>query len=42
MYIEESMGILDEEGGDLFFKDIKKEVSSLKEDIENIELRTLL
>ena len=42
MYIEESIGILDEEGGDLFFKDIKKEVSSLKEDIENIELRTLL
>jgi peptide chain release factor 2 len=36
------MGILDEEGGELFLKEIKKEIDSLKEDIENIELRTLL
>ena len=42
LYIEESIGILDEEGGDLFFKEINKEINSLKEDIENIELRTLL
>lgn len=42
LYIEESIGILDEEGGDLFLKEIKKEINSLKEDIENIELQTLL
>jgi len=42
LYIEESIGILDEEGGDLFFPEIKKAINSLKEDIENIELQTLL
>lgn len=42
LYIEESIGILDEEGGDVFLKDIKKEIDSLKNDIENIELQTLL
>jgi peptide chain release factor 2 len=42
LYIEESIGILDEEGGELFLKEIKKEIESLKEDLEDIELRNLL
>lgn len=41
-YIEESLGILDEEGGDVFFKEIKKELESLREDIEKLELQNLL
>lgn len=41
-YLEESIGILSEEGGEVFFKDIRKELDSLKEDIEKLELRNLL
>ncbi len=41
-YVEESIGILEEEGGDVFFKEIKKDVESLREEIETIELRNLL
>lgn len=41
-YIEESIGILDEEGGDLFITDIKKELEELKHDIDILELQNLL
>jgi len=41
-YIEGSIGILEEEGGELFFKDIKRDLNSLREEIENLELRNLL
>ena len=42
VYIEDSIGILDEEGGELFVKDIKRDIVSLKTEIENLELRNLL
>jgi peptide chain release factor 2 len=42
LYIEESIGILDEEGGDLFIKEIRSEMVSFKNDLELLELQTLL
>ena len=42
LYIEESIGILDEEGGDLFIKEIRNEMVSFKNDLELLELQTLL
>jgi peptide chain release factor 2 len=42
VYIEDSIGILDEEGGELFVKDIKRDIVYLKKEIENLELRNLL
>jgi peptide chain release factor 2 len=42
LYIEESISILDEEGGDLFTKEIKTEIVSFREDLERLELQTLL
>ncbi len=41
-YVEGSIGILEEEGGELFFKEIKRDLDSLKEELENLELRNLL
>lgn len=41
-YIEESIGILEEEGGELFFQEIRKDVESLKEELESLELQNLL
>jgi peptide chain release factor 2 len=41
-YLEESIGILDEESGDLFLGDIQKATSELKEDIEMLEIQHLL
>ncbi|MEW6108634.1 MAG: peptide chain release factor 2 [Nitrospirota bacterium] len=41
-YIEDSIEILEEEGGELFLKDIKKEIASLKKDFETLELRNML
>ena len=32
-YVEESLGILDEEGGDVFLKELLAEAASLKQDI---------
>jgi peptide chain release factor 2 len=42
LYIEESIGILDEEGGELFLKDIRREIQTFKNDLELLELQTLL
>ncbi len=41
-YIEESVGILDEEGGDLFFRELKSDVAGLRKDLEDLELLNLL
>jgi peptide chain release factor 2 len=41
-YIEESIGILDEEGGGLFLKELKTGLDSLKEEVEALELQNLL
>jgi len=41
-YLDESIRILEEEGGDLFLDDLRKEISNLKEDIEEIEIQNLL
>ncbi|MDA8242288.1 MAG: peptide chain release factor 2 [Nitrospiraceae bacterium] len=41
-YVEESIGILEEEGGDVFFKELRKELESVREEIEKIELQNLL
>lgn len=41
-YIEESISILAEEGGDLFLKEIKKDLDLLKKDLDALELQTLL
>jgi peptide chain release factor 2 len=40
--LEESIGILEEESGDLFLKDIQEEIKDLKEDLESLEIRYLL
>jgi peptide chain release factor 2 len=40
--LEESIGILEEESGDLFLKDIQKEIKDLKEEIELLEIQHLL
>ena len=42
LYIEESIGILDEEGGEMFVKEIRNEMVSFKNELELIELQTLL
>jgi peptide chain release factor 2 len=42
IYIEESLGILDEEGGDLFLKEIRNEIASFQNILELLELQTLL
>jgi len=42
LYIEESIGILEEEGGELFIKEIRNEMVSFKNDLELLELQTLL
>ena len=41
-YLDESIRILEEEGGDLFLDDLRKEISNLKEDLEEIEIQNLL
>ncbi len=41
-YLEESIGILEEESGDLFLKDIQEEIKDLKEDLESLEISYLL
>lgn len=41
-YLEESIGILEEESGDLFLHELQKEIKDLKEEIEALEIRNLL
>jgi len=41
-YLEEALEILDEEGGDIFFEDIHKEISGLRDYVDEAELRLLL
>lgn len=42
LYIEESIGILDEEGGEVFLKEIRHEIDNVRDDIESLELQILL
>lgn len=41
-YLEESFTILNEEEGEIFYRDIRKETDNLKREFEDIELRLLL
>jgi len=41
-YLEESIRILEEEGGDLFLADLQKEISDLKENLDSLEIQNLL
>jgi len=41
-YLEESIGILEEESGDLFLQDLRKEIGDLKEELESLEIEHLL
>ena len=41
-YLEESIGILEEESGGLFLTELRKEISDLKEEIDLLEIRNLL
>lgn len=41
-YLEESIGILEEDSGDLFLKELQKEIFSVKEKIEALEIEHLL
>ena len=42
LYAEESISILDEEGGELFIKELKNEIDALRDEIESLELQNLL
>ncbi len=42
LYLEESLSILSEDEGDIFFEDLKKEIGDLKKDFEDLEIRMLL
>ena len=41
-YIEESIGILEEESGELFLVDIQREIKELGEEMDSLEIRNLL
>ncbi len=41
-YLEESIGILEEESGDLFLNELKSEIKDLKEELDQLEIRNLL
>lgn len=41
-YLEESIGILEEESGELFLNDLKNEIRDLKEELDTIEIQNLL
>jgi len=41
-YLEESIRILEEDGGDLFLADLRKEISDLKENLDSLEIQNLL
>ncbi|MBI5213324.1 MAG: PCRF domain-containing protein, partial [Nitrospirae bacterium] len=42
LYLEDSLSILNEEEGEIFFEEIKKEADELKKSLEIIELKLLL
>ena len=42
VYLEESIGILEEESGELFLQDLWKEIGDLKEELESLEIKHLL
>lgn len=42
LYIEESLAILNEDEGEIFFEDIKREADDLRKKLEDIELKLLL
>ncbi len=42
LYLEDSIEILKEADGDLFLKELQKEIASLKKDIEDLQLKNLL
>lgn len=41
-YLEESIGILEEESGDLFLNELRNEIKVLKEDLDLLEIQNLL
>lgn len=41
-YLEESIGILEEESGELFLNDLKNEIKGLKEELDLLEIKHLL
>jgi peptide chain release factor 2 len=41
-YLEDSIGILEEESGDLFLNDLNNEINTLTDDIDELEIRYLL
>ncbi len=41
-YLEEAIGILEEESGDLFLNEIMKEIKDLKNELETLEIQNLL
>jgi peptide chain release factor 2 len=41
-YLEESIGILEEESGDLFLNDLHREIKDIKDEIEALEIQCLL
>lgn len=42
LYLEESMGVLNESGGEIFLNEFRSDIDSLKKEIDDIELRLLL
>jgi peptide chain release factor 2 len=41
-YLEESIGILEEESGDLFINDLRNAIKDLREELESVEIQYLL
>ena len=41
-YLEESISILEEESGELFLNDLRKDIKDLKEELDSLEIRNLL
>jgi peptide chain release factor 2 len=41
-YLEESISILEEERGELFLNDLRKDIKDLKEELDSLEIRNLL
>jgi peptide chain release factor 2 len=41
-YLEESISILEEESGEIFLNDLRKDIKDLKEELDSLEIRNLL